>query len=281
MAQTKKARHVEASPEKQIYDLKQLLEISKSLSSVIDFSTLIDAILYTCMVQMKTLGVAIFTKKNFDATSFNLNRNYFGFEPASEFDYTIPEDHPLISLLNNRNICMTVEEIKKELVPDSVLEALIALAPSLLIPLKAKNHISGLIILGEQITEEHYSSYEKEHIMNIASLAAIAISNAALLEITTTDIITNIKIMHYFYTVLIEKMEASASQESPLSVLMLDIDFFKRFNDTHGHECGDVVLQMVAQVIQQTRATRIWPHVMAVKNLLSCCVTHLWRPEKR
>ena len=251
MARSKKNSTSDASIEKQIYDLKQLLEISKSLNSVIDFSTLIEAILYTCMGQMKTLGIAIFTKKNFDAASFQLNRNYCGFELDSEFDYSIPEDHPLVKLMNLQNICLTIDDIKKNIELDSPIESLIALQPSLIVPLKAKNHISGLLLLGEQITSEPYSEYEKEHILNIASLAAIAISNAALLEMTTTDMMTHLKLKHYFYTVLMEKLEIGNAQEMSVSVLMLDIDFFKRFNDTYGHACGDVVLQMVASVIQQ------------------------------
>ena len=252
MSKQKKGSLSDASSEKQIYDLKQLLEISKSLNSVIDFSNLIEAILYTCMGQMKTLGVAIFTKKNFDATSFQLNRNYYGFELRNDYEYSVPEDHPLIKLLSQRNSCITIDDIKASGIPvDRPIEGLVALQPTLIVPLKAKNHISGLLVLGEQITAEPYSDYEKEHILNIASLAAIAISNAALLEMTTTDMMTHLKLKHYFYTVLMEKLELSEAQKMPLSVLMLDIDFFKRFNDTYGHACGDVVLQMVASVIQQ------------------------------
>jgi diguanylate cyclase (GGDEF)-like protein len=256
MARSKKNSTSDASIEKQIYDLKQLLEISKSLNSVIDFSTLIEAILYTCMGQMKTLGIAIFTKKNFDAASFQLNRNYCGFELDSEFDYSIPENHPLIKSMNLQNTCLTINDVKKSIEMDSPIESLIALQPSLIVPLKAKNHISGLLLLGEQITSEPYSEYEKEHILNIASLAAIAISNAALLEMTTTDMMTHLKLKHYFYTVLMEKLEIGNAQEMSVSVLMLDIDFFKRFNDTYGHACGDVVLQMVASVIQQNTRTQ-------------------------
>jgi two-component system, cell cycle response regulator len=251
MARSKKPSTSDATTEKQIYDLKQLLEISKSLNSVIDFSTLIEAILYTCMGQMKTLGIAIFTKKNFDATTFQLNRNYCGFELNNDFDYSIPEDHQLIKLMNAHNACLTIDDIKNTVDIDTPVENLIALNPSMIVPLKAKNHVSGLLLLGEQITAEPYSDYEKEHILNIAALAAIAISNAALLEMTTTDMMTHLKLKHYFYTVLMEKLELSASQEVPISVLMLDIDFFKRFNDTYGHSCGDVVLKMVASVIQQ------------------------------
>lgn len=247
-----------ASYEKQLFDLRQLLEISKSLSSTLDFNTLIETILYICMGQMQALNVGLFTRKDFDSQFFCLDRNYKGFELDKSYEYVIRDDHPLVKLLNRTNCCFTMDEIISELGTTEGLEALVSLEPDLIVPLKAKAHTNGLLVLGGQISSSStgFSEYEKEHILNIASLVAIAINNSALLEMTTTDMMTRLKLKHYFYTVLAEHLEEIATHETPLCVLMLDIDHFKRFNDTYGHSCGDVVLQQVAQVIQSNVRTQ-------------------------
>ena len=66
---------------------------------------------------------------------------------------------------------------------------------------------------------------------------------------STTDLMTHLKQKHYFFTVLQEKIESLRKSEH-LSVLMIDIDFFKQINDTHGHDGGDVVLTNVAHMIK-------------------------------
>ncbi|HRV16125.1 MAG TPA: sensor domain-containing diguanylate cyclase, partial [Spirochaetota bacterium] len=66
--------------ERKIYDLKQLIEISKGLNSTLDYNILIDSILLTCMGQMQLLKAGIFTHRSIDRQEFVLHRNYKGFE---------------------------------------------------------------------------------------------------------------------------------------------------------------------------------------------------------
>lgn len=238
--------------EKQLYDCKQLLEISKSLSSVLEYSTLIETILYTCMCQLRVLGAGIFVQKNFDSDCFTLDKNYSGFDPDAEVEYSIPFNHPIISFLCATNKTYTLDELVSNFDKNSLLPQLTSLNPSLIVPLKQKNHINGILLLGERIEvgdETAYSEYDRQQILSIASLAAIAINNATLVEMTTTDMMTHLKLKHYFYTVLADKLEFSELNKMPLSVLMLDIDFFKKFNDTYGHACGDFVLQRISKAI--------------------------------
>ena len=51
-------------------------------------------------------------------------------------------------------------------------------------------------------------------------------------------------------------MDAASRSEKPLSVMVLDIDHFKRFNDQHGHLAGDQVIQMVARILKQQSRDR-------------------------
>jgi len=235
--------------EKQIFDLKQLLEISRSLNSTLDYSILIDSILYTCMAQMMVTKACMFTRKTMDATSFSLHRNYKGFELDHRFEYQIPEDHGLIRFLESEYACYAPRELADEFGSSIGLDCLFSLDPSLVIPLKAKGRINGIIVLGDRIDEAPYSDYEREYALNIATMASIAINNAFLFEMTTTDMMTKLKMKHYFQTVLSERMERAVELETPLSVVMMDVDNFKRFNDTYGHTVGDVALKAVAAAI--------------------------------
>jgi diguanylate cyclase (GGDEF)-like protein len=69
-------------------------------------------------------------------------------------------------------------------------------------------------------------------------------------NISITDALTGIGNRRFFYTQLEQEWQRSLRQQTPISFLMLDIDHFKAYNDTHGHMQGDMVLRETAVLIQ-------------------------------
>ncbi|MEM9682745.1 MAG: diguanylate cyclase [Pseudomonadota bacterium] len=67
-----------------------------------------------------------------------------------------------------------------------------------------------------------------------------------------TDGLTGIANRKCFDMSLRSAMEEAAKSSAPLSLILTDIDHFKKFNDTHGHQTGDHVLRFVAQMLQRT-----------------------------
>jgi len=238
--------------ERKIFDLKQLIEISKGLNSTLDYNALIDSILFTCMGQMQLLRAGIFLSKGLEHDVFTLHRNYKGFDVDHSIEYEIETKSDLVDLLETKNRALTMEEIE-EIFPtgkDTII--LQSLHPDLIVPLMGKGQLNGIMIFADRINQSTFSEKDKEYLLNIASLAGIAIQNATLYEMATTDMMTHLKIHHYFQTIMIEEFERSSRSKRPLSLIMMDIDFFKAFNDTYGHSAGDVVIKTVAQIIKDS-----------------------------
>ncbi len=78
--------------------------------------------------------------------------------------------------------------------------------------------------------------------------------NAQLERQATTDALTGLKNRVVFHNSLVEMIAVMTRQRTPLSLLLIDVDHFKRINDTHGHVEGDRVLQAVAAcLLRHTR----------------------------
>ena len=80
-------------------------------------------------------------------------------------------------------------------------------------------------------------------------------ANQQLLRQATTDGLTELQNRRAFQTRLEEEVERGRRYCSPLSLLLLDIDFFKQFNDKYGHPAGDEVLKRVARILESTART--------------------------
>jgi len=125
-------------------------------------------------------------------------------------------------------------------------------------PLEFGGQVIGVLGIVESSYCRRYTETEKELFSQLAVLAAIAIHNADLFTVlehlAITDGLTDVYNHRYFYERLAQEVARAVRYELPLSLLMLDIDDFKLFNDQFGHRAGDDALRDLASLLNaQTR----------------------------
>lgn len=129
------------------------------------------------------------------------------------------------------------------------------------VPLIVRDQVIGLISM--QSSEPYaYSTEQVRLFETIASQAAGMLDNARIFEqmrqMAITDMVTQLYTRRHFTSLGHSEVERSLRYNRNLSVMMVDIDLFKRVNDTWGHNAGDVVLQAVAKCCQKAlRSTDI------------------------
>lgn len=121
------------------------------------------------------------------------------------------------------------------------------------VPLKAKDHSIGLIVADNLFTRRSISKDDIRILLTFANQAGMAIENSQLYERTLVrahkDSLTDLWNHGYFQHTLDEKLKYAKEQVSYLSLILIDIDNFKIYNDTWGHQKGDEILSRISHII--------------------------------
>jgi diguanylate cyclase (GGDEF)-like protein len=124
----------------------------------------------------------------------------------------------------------------------------------LAVPLRRPPHVFGVIALFAPTAGTPFDAAEESALQALAGPASIAVQNVLLhaeaTRASTIDPLTGIWNFRYLMASLNREVERAHRFERSLSVLMLDLDRFKRVNDTHGHQRGDAVLREFAARVQ-------------------------------
>lgn len=124
----------------------------------------------------------------------------------------------------------------------------------IVVPLLVEKKIIGVATIGRR-EPYAYGPKQLQILTILGGQAAVAMANALLYKkiekLAITDGLTKVYNHRYFYKKLEEECERSRRYGSNFSIIMVDIDYFKRFNDEFGHKSGDMALLTVAQIVKK------------------------------
>jgi diguanylate cyclase (GGDEF)-like protein len=118
-------------------------------------------------------------------------------------------------------------------------------------PMVYDEQVIGVISVGG-ITK--HNKHEKTMLTLLADLGSIALYNTALFsktqEMANCDGLTRLYNKRFFMERLADEIRQARTGHSPVSVFIFDLDNFKHYNDTHGHQAGDEVLRITGRILR-------------------------------
>ncbi len=122
-------------------------------------------------------------------------------------------------------------------------------------PISTNGRLTGLLALGGKAAGRILPETEA-FLAQVANQAQIVTENSRLFDrvknLSIRDSLTDLYNHRHSIELVVNEYERVGRYESGVSVLMMDIDHFKRINDEHGHPAGDLVLKEVARVLKDT-----------------------------
>jgi len=253
-AAEKKVDTAQRSIKRKIYELQNLVEASNEIYSILDFKQLINSALLTIIGQVgfQQAFMLMFDKEK--ETFSEVFQKGFGtaildgieFEASSALvPYFLKHRTPMYieRLENNHDLKYFASKLKE-------------LNIFIVAPLVYSERLQGIICAGEKLYMRNFTETDFEIFHILVNIISISIGNANLFQetkkLSLTDGMTNLHNYRYFEDRLNEEINRAKRHSKKVSLMILDIDHFKNYNDTLGHQAGDTVLRHLGKLLKAT-----------------------------
>jgi diguanylate cyclase (GGDEF)-like protein len=146
--------------------------------------------------------------------------------------------HPMVDLLLGKTGDERIEKYQRTIV---------------YLPLRTRDENMGILMVDNLLSQQEIPPEQIPVLAAVAGQMGMAIKNARLFqgveELSITDGLTGLYLLRYFRQRLKEEFYRAERTHGQLSLMILDIDHFKRINDTYGHQAGDTILTTVAEKV--------------------------------
>ncbi|MBN1897781.1 MAG: diguanylate cyclase [Spirochaetes bacterium] len=234
-------------------EMTTVLETSRYFSSILDLEELLEKIIEKAIqlvgAERGILLLYPVEEKKDKILEVKVAKNVKDVELEGELFHT------------SSGIINRVEQGKKPLIVDDATldkdfkdEASIVrfgIKSALSLPIMGREEMLGVIYLDNRLVSGVFTEEDLRVLEVISRQAGISIENAILYKKAITDGLTELYTHNFFENFLSKSVELATRYKNKLSLLMLDIDHFKNFNDKYGHRAGDLVLKKIALIIKK------------------------------
>ncbi|MEW6716701.1 MAG: diguanylate cyclase [Chloroflexota bacterium] len=243
------------STQRQVERMNVLNDVAERISSTIEMTELLELIYQqlSSVIPTDTYFVALYDKQEdvFDLRILIDGGERFPPQKVSLdqglSSYVVREGKPL--LVRNLSEEMESLPVKPKVVgKDKMSESWLG------VPMVSGEHLIGMLAIASY-KPYAFGDEDVALLSNVATQAALALDNARhhaeVEEQARRDSLTGVYNHGYFLKRLYEEVERASAEGTPVSLIMLDIDHFKLYNDRYGHVIGDEVLRMIVRAIQE------------------------------
>ncbi len=234
-------------------DLRSFYKISNELFSNFDEAQLFDSLINSIDSVLKPANIAIVVPDPDNREFFRIAAAKGKLNPDMK-KLKFPVDDHIRKLLKTRKQAILLPILSSGLPDDNpFIEMTLTHGYLVMERLEADSEIKGLVLIGEKSDGRNYEDSELDIFSTISNMASLAMNNLkqyhVIEKMSYTDFLTEVYNYRYFYKRLREEIFRAKRFDRMLALVIFDIDNFKSFNDTYGHQAGDEVLRNLARLV--------------------------------